>query len=141
MSFRADAQAQLGREKAIETFITRHLGSERDRSEEKLNDLIDCYGPVVSAYPHWHPIVASFPESKAERPPFPITLPRRDAGYEGLDHTIYLRNGFITCPYGGEDRIFDSVEALEDSHVASIRAERINFPALHAKCDAGSGEV
>jgi hypothetical protein len=128
MSFRADAQAQLGREKAIEKFITRHLGAERGLSEEKLNSLIDQYGPVVSAYPHWHPIVSSSPDMKAERPPFPVTMPGHDAGYEGLDHTIYLRDGFITCPYGDEDRIYKSVEALDDSHIASIRAERIDFP-------------
>jgi len=128
MSFRADAQAQLGRERAIQKFITRHLGDERIRSEEKLNDLIDRYGPVVNAYPHWHPIVASAPGAKKERKPFPVTLPGHEAGYEGLDHTIYLRDAFITCPYGGEEQIFESVDALEDSKVASIRAERIDFP-------------
>ena len=128
MSFRADTQAQLGREKAIEKLISRHVGGDKARSEERLNDLVDRYGPVVSAYPHWHPIVASSSKNRNERPAFPITVPGHDAGYEGLDHTIYLRDGFITCPYGGEERIIESVEALDDSHVASIRAERIDFP-------------
>lgn len=128
MSFRADAQAQLGRERAIQKFITRHLGDDRARSEEKLNDLIDLHGPVVNAYPHWHPLVASCSPAKTKRRPFPVTRPGPESGYQGLDHTIYLRDGFITCPYSGQDRIFESVDALEDTKVASIRAERIDFP-------------
>ena len=82
--------------------------SDRRRSEKRLHELIDEYGPVVSAYPHWHPLVASSEPDRSS----PATLPDRRAGYEGLDHDIYLRNAFITCPYNDGKRVIESVQRM-----------------------------
>lgn len=125
MVFRADEEMKNGRQRALNKFITRHL-PDRSRSEAKLHELIDEYGPVVNDYPYWHPLVTS--SVPAEKRIYPITSPNDSSGYRGLDHTIYLRNAFITCPYTNGHSVLDSVEELNDSSVAQIRAEIIDVP-------------
>ncbi|ECX5877006.1 hypothetical protein H0K60_004465 [Salmonella enterica] len=50
-------------------------------------------GGYVSSYPQWHPLMAYRDKdgrwNKASKPSFPW-----------LDHTRYMVNGLITCPYG-----------------------------------------
>lgn len=125
MAFRADEETKNGREHAINTLITRQI-PDRAESEAKLHELIDTYGPVVRAYPYWHPLVNS--SQREERMLYPNTTPNHKSGYKGLDHTIYLRDAFITCPYTDGQSILDSVERLNDTSVASIRAEIIDVP-------------
>lgn len=126
MSFRADESADAGREGALQYLISRHIpADQREESAFKLSDLIIHYGPVVESYPFWHPLVASFP---GRDPRFPATTPSRDTGYEGLDHTVYLRNAFITCPYGGAETVIESIDRLEPCPIVSISAEELDFP-------------
>ena len=59
---------------------------------------------------------------------FPIfgQPPSDRCGYNGLDHTKYFVNAFITCPYGDGKEVFDSVEALPYSSIATITAKRLD---------------
>lgn len=124
MSFRADEKVKEGLDEAMRYFVGRHIPvGRRERSKRMLLDLIDRHGPVVQTYPRWHPLVAS---SKKTFLGDPITLPCEAAGYEGLDHTIYLRNAFLTCPYGGVQRIVKSVERLKPCPIATITAEALD---------------
>lgn len=125
MIFRSDEEAQNGREHAMSYLVTRDLtASDRTRSEKKLHELIDEYGPVVSAYPHWHPLVASSDPDRQS----PVIIPGERAGYKGLDHTICLRDAFITCPYHNGKSVIASVKRLKESPVAFISAEVIAVP-------------
>ena len=125
MAFRIDEAIEKGREFALHRFISSLPHELRDSSETKLLDLIDRFGPVVDAYPCWHPLVASNYD-----PQIPHSYPDHRSGYDGLDHTIYLRDAFISCPYGGAEEIIKSVENLEsrDHLWATIEAEELDFP-------------
>jgi hypothetical protein len=128
MAFRQDEATREGTESAVHRFIGSLPPEDRKLSEQKLLDLIDKYGPVVDAYPSWHPLVSSNYD-----PQMPHTRPDSRCGYEGLDHTVLLRNGFITCPYGGDSNVIDSVENLEkrDHDWYTISAERLDFPLYY----------
>ncbi|SHI16142.1 hypothetical protein SAMN02745124_04501 [Desulfofustis glycolicus DSM 9705] len=94
MAFRADESANNGFKEVRNYLISKNIeASERMRSELKLIEIIDKYGPVVSAYPSWHPLVVHHNDR------FPATVPSADCGYKGLDHTRYFVNAFISCPY------------------------------------------
>jgi len=129
MAFRADEESEDGRRRAFEYLITRHLDPKtRPASEAKLHELIDQFGPVVEAYPSWHPLVSSYEFDPDEGPPQPRTTPGHENGYQGLDHTIYLRQAFITCPYGGAKRVIEAVDNLKEHPRFSITAEQIDEP-------------
>ncbi|MCW0219116.1 MAG: hypothetical protein OJI67_12400 [Prosthecobacter sp.] len=125
MAFRADESAKHGREEAVNELITRYLPN-RSKSEAVLGALIDEYGPVVQSYPRWHPLVSSSPNPSKRI--WTLNIPEVQTGFKGLDHTIYLRNGFITCPYSNGQTVLDSVDKLKCSPGVSINAERINVP-------------
>ncbi|RYD25197.1 MAG: hypothetical protein EOP86_27640 [Verrucomicrobiaceae bacterium] len=125
MAFRAPEYAESGLNQALQQFIYRNLSAERERSEAPLRDLIDQFGPVVHSYPHWHPLVTSGPDGPTDHPE---TIPGRSTGFEGLDHTLLLRNAFITCPYGGEDTVHKSVARLAGNPLARITSENLDFP-------------
>lgn len=125
MAFRADEAEEEGREEVFRYLISNKIPvPDKARSEETLYKLINTYGPVVHAYPSWHPLVSSAPPKDIRC--FPPTVPGQDCGYHGLDHTVHLRNAFITCPYDDGERIFESVENLNDSGIARISAERLD---------------
>lgn len=142
MAFRAYEEETEGREKAVKYLITRHLAAtDRARSQQALHDIIDKYGPVIDYYPNWHPLVSSF-TTERNAAGYPRTRPDEETGFEGLDHTIYLRNGFITCPYGGAERVMKSVERLNEHPIATISAEALdvslympNATPVLVKCD------
>ena len=113
----------------MEYLITSHLPEMR-KSEQVLASIIDRYGPVVQAYPYWHPLVASS-KRDPEVVTHPQTLPGQGSGYHGLDHTIYLKNGFITCPYADRKAIFDSVKKLKVHPSANIEAESLDVKLYH----------
>ena len=122
MAFRADEAAQNGFDEVKNYLIRREFDTkERERSEDKLFDIVQKYGPVVSRYPSWHPLVTHHDDRD------PVTLPDTRCGYKGLDHTRYFRNAFITCPYGnnGQD-VIDAAEALPSYPFAKITAERLD---------------
>ena len=120
MAFRADESARDGFESVKSYLISRDISKdERERSENKLFDITDRYGPAVDSYPTWHPLVTHDDQ-------YPTTTPSEPCGYQGLDHTIYFLNAFITCPYGDGQKIIDSVKALPQNSVATITAERLD---------------
>lgn len=124
MAFRAEDAAKAGFE-AAESYLIGRLreasAQERARSKEALLDIMDELGPVVDAYPSWHPLVRHHNDRH------PVTLPGRECGYEGLDHIKCFAHGFVTCPYGDGQEVFDSVEELAFKHTAAtITAKRLN---------------
>ncbi|MDH5479287.1 MAG: hypothetical protein OEX11_00800 [Nitrosomonas sp.] len=120
MAFRADESVNSGFESVKSYFIPRGVETkERKRSEDKLLDIVEKYGPVVESYPSWHPLVTHHDDQS------PTTTPSDRCGYKGLDHTRYFVNAFITCPYGDGQEVLDSVESLPYSPVARISAERL----------------
>jgi hypothetical protein len=122
MAFRADESVSSGFESVKNHLIPRSIeAGERERSENKLFDIVEKYGPVVEGYPSWHPLVAHHDDQ------CPATAPSDRCGYKGLDHTRYFVNAFITCPYGDGQEILDSVESLPYSPVATITAERLDI--------------
>lgn len=126
MTFCLDDEIKDGRNRAVNYLITDRLGAARESSRARLLKLIDRLGPVVRAYPFWHPLVTSGKEGPWCQ--HFATLPDQRSGYEGLDHTIFLRGGFITCPYGDTAPIHKSVDALADNADAEILSEDLDFP-------------
>lgn len=130
MAFRADEAARIGHEEVEAYLVPRARDVEEDqrkRSKETLQDIIDKLGPVVTAYPSWHPLVRHHDNR------YPVTTPNRDCGYKGLDHTRYFAHGFITCPYGDGQEVLDSVAALPVHRVASITAKKLDVTLYHPK--------
>lgn len=139
MAFRADDATRLGREE-VEAYLIpkpRDLdAAERARSKEALLDIMDDLGPVVDAYPTWHPLVCNHEARET------VTTPEKRCGYEGLDHTRHFAKGFITCPYDDGQDVIDSVEKLPYNELAEITAERLDvtlyYPgttAILVKCN------
>lgn len=132
MAFRADEAARVGLEEALRYLIPRDRevsGEERAHLKEKLLELCDELGPVVQAYPSWHPLVRNYKDDR-----FPTTTPSERCGYRGLDHTVCFANGFITCPYHDPEAVIESVQELPPHSVAEITAERLerNFYSVNA---------
>lgn len=126
MAFRADVQAELGRDRAIEYLISRDIPhQQRPRSQRLLDTLIQKFGPVVESYPSWHPLMTANKDPR-DWGRNSQTTPSREAGYKGLDHSIYLRNAVITCPYTEGDTIFQAVSELKKHPDATITAERLD---------------
>lgn len=123
--FRANDAAVNGREEAIHTYSRNFKKpEEREAVASYIDRLIKKYGPVVDGYPSWHPFVF-YPSADNSRGCAPETLPQ---GFEGLDHTIYFRDAFVTAPYDGANRVVKSAEDRNDSYTY---AEKINDVALY----------
>lgn len=123
MAFRADEAARIGYEDVEDYLVprARDLDEEqRKRSKEALLDIAEELGPVVTAYPSWHPLVCHHDSRD------PVTTPGTNCGYKGLDHTRYFAHGFITCPYGDGQEVLDSVDALPAHPVATITARKLD---------------
>ncbi len=134
MAFRADEAAREEYESAFEYLITRCKGltaDERQRSIDRLMDIVDELGPVIRSYPTWHPLVSNYHVGS-----HPVTYPSRDCGYMGLDHTVTFQNGFITCPYDDGQRVIDSVKSLPSHRVASVTAERLDVKFYNTQATA-----
>ena len=131
MAFRANEARSDGYESVRSYLISRNIDdASRMSSEDALLEITDTYGPAVDAYPHWHPLVASIGELENG-----ITRPQRDCGYRGLDHTVYFRNAFVTCPYNDGQEVIDSVERLPQHSIASIRAIRLDVQLYHSNAN------
>ncbi|HEU0153456.1 MAG TPA: hypothetical protein VFQ84_08945 [Arenimonas sp.] len=128
MAFRADESAREGFEEVIRYFCRPQGVSdvERARSKDFLVDVLHGCGPVVDAYPTWHPLVTN------HDPRRPETTPNGRCGYDGLDHTRFFANGFITCPYDDGQSVLDSVARLPSHPIATITAERLDVKLYHA---------
>lgn len=139
MAFRADESARSGFESVKSYLIPRGIeAGEREKSENKLFEIAEKYGPVVDGYPSWHPLVTHHDDQS------PTTAPSDRCGYKGLDHTRYFVNAFITCPYGDIQEVLDSVEALPYNPIATISVEVLdvqmyqsNATPILVSCDWG----
>ena len=143
MAFRADEVARISLESADAYLIPkRHFAdSEQAMMRGVLHDIVRELGPVIEAYPSWHPLVAA---SQAKR--YSVVVPGNECGYEGLDHTRYIVNGFITCPYDDGQAVIDSVKKLKPGPVAHITAKRLDVKfyspqatAILVKCEWSRG--
>jgi hypothetical protein len=136
MPFRSAESAEEGAKNAV-LFLTRHLAPDlREPSAERLRAIIAEHGPVVTGYPHWHPLV-----SHSLNPRAPVTDPRiniiDEKGHSLLDHTILLRNGFITCPYNDPQELIKWVQGLEKRTRQRLQEDSFRFGAqIHLENDA-----
>ena len=132
MAFRADEAARAGLASVLDYLVPRaqYLDeTERARSREALHDIAERLGPVVDGYPSWHPLVRNYVDTRG-----PATSPGTECGYQGLDHTRYLANGFITCPYDDGQKVLDSVASLPYHPAARITAERLDVKLYNPGC-------
>jgi hypothetical protein len=73
VAFRADESVNSGFESLKNYLISRGIeASERDRSEAKLLEIVEKYGPVVDGYPSWHPLIRHHDDHRC-----PVITPRR----------------------------------------------------------------
>jgi len=123
MAFRADEAARSRYETAESYLVPKPRdadATQQAQSKKMLQDIVSELGPVVDAYPTWHPLVCNHDDRH------PVTTPNDRSGYKCLDHTVLFANGFITCPYSDGQSVIDSVRALPGHPVASITAERLD---------------
>jgi len=135
MAFRANEAAQAGYERVEAMLVPRSQhedASQWMRSKEALRDIIDELGPVVDAYPIWHPLVCNSIDSN---PRIPVTKPSEYCGYKGLDHTYFFASGFITCPYSDGQKVIDSIDALPRHPLATITAERLDVQLYNSSAN------
>lgn len=127
MAFRANESAASGREHAHRYLTPRELKpAEARKTREFIDELIERLGPVINAYPTWHPLVANHDAENV------VTTPGDRCGYRGIDHTICFRDGFVTCPYeGGDKAVLDSVSGLPPTHAAEISADPLDVRLYH----------
>jgi len=131
MAFRANEEIENGRRVAMGKLLGRSIEpAAMEKSSFVLRELITLHGPVIDAYPYWHPLVTDNQERQS-----PVMLPGISCGYQGLDHTVFMRNGFITCPYDGGEAILQSVERLAGrdatNGIATIEAEKLEAQLYH----------
>ncbi|MEX7638431.1 hypothetical protein [Serratia marcescens] len=128
MAFRAADAAQAGFERAYKTLIPQGAdNSERLRVHNKLQEIVKECGPVVDGYPAWHPFMSEV-DPVEWAPMIPNNLP----SFNGLDHTVYLQNGILTCPYGhAVDNLIKQINAFEHKD-AEISIERLQDITLYS---------
>lgn len=139
MAFRAGEVAESGYQIA-ENYLLQGIREnelEYQKSKEFLEDLVLELGPVISTYPSWHPLVSNHKDSR-----FPSIAPSSDCGYEGLDHTVYFVNGFITCPYHDGIEVIESVRKLPyhsaayiDATPLDVKLYQMNANPILVKCE------
>lgn len=128
MTFRADESTERGFEAAKNYLIGREIAlDQRIRSENKLREIIDKFGPVIESYPTWHPLVTHHDQRLSE------TFPSVQCGYKGIDHIVTFVNAFLACPYGESDKekLLESVERLPSHSAAEIVAEPLDVQFYH----------
>lgn len=123
MAFRADEVARSAFQEAENYLLKGVRGNDEEyqKSRHFLEDIEMELGPVVRTYPSWHPLVSNHKD-----PQYPSISPGQDCGYEGLDHTVFFVNGFITCPYDDGQRVIDSIRNLPYHSAATIDATRLD---------------
>ena len=111
MAFRANEEREKGYERALNYLVPKEGSpAQKDEARNKIIYLINKYGPVIDTYPTWHPIVSCFPRMHNFAP----ADPRHIESYDGLDHTILLAHGFISCPYQGADKLIEKINNLHN---------------------------
>lgn len=115
--FRANEEAAERRSQAFNYFIPKGapvqairaaLDGDKSNDEEilrarhALSVITDKLGPFVAHYPEWHPLMSLHNPGHHDS--------RTQPNVKNLDHTRYLVNGFITCPYHGGDELIASIK-------------------------------
>lgn len=110
MVFRAEESINNGFEKALKILTPREANSlQLDNIRKRLSDISDKWGPFVEGYPAWHPFLM-----ESDPAHYAPTLPQGDGCFRHLDHSVYLSNAILTCPYShGVDELFESVSLLK----------------------------
>jgi hypothetical protein len=126
MAFRTSESSKSLLQEAQQYLIGRDFPQQlRQQAIGDLDELVVKYGPVVSGYPTWHPLMAA---CNTEREPW--THPNQNRAYKGLDHVVLFRDAFLVCPYNGADRIIKSVEEMRDpKHF--VNAEELDIKLYH----------
>lgn len=147
MAFRYDEAALNNYDRAVSYVIpSRRELNEQGRQDCLLafNRMVTELGPVVNAYPSWHPLISSHQQNS------PHLLPSETNGYKGLDHLVVFAHGFLACPYSSKDAdsIIESVRNLEPHSSARITAQRMFEPfysrdatAVLVKCEWNPGSL
>ncbi len=131
MAFRINETKESGYKKAFSRLVSVNIpAKDRSRSEEELDRIITKYGPIVDGYPSWHPLVARDVSRMSTNN---LTSPNELSNYKGLDHTIYMAHGFITCPYANGDKdVIKSIEELQlpdyFDRIVEIKFKELDFP-------------
>lgn len=100
---------------------------DRKRSEGALAVIYEKLGPFVTSYPEWHPIVTSgYDKSSSGFYRNTQTMP----SFPKLDHTRYMANGFITCPYGGTDELIMAVKSSYSELIQCITSKNTSYSGL-----------
>lgn len=126
MAFRLQEAQEDGFQRAYRYLAgarTNFTSEERKTARAFLEQMVEELGPVVDAYPTWHPLMAH------TKPKWKDAYhPMMDCGYKNIDHTIMFAHGFVTCPYTEHkaQELIESVEALPATEVAEISAELLN---------------
>ncbi|EPC7179279.1 hypothetical protein [Acinetobacter baumannii] len=126
MAFRAN-EIVIENRKNAERYLLSNLkdlsDKERGESHDYLKNLMDRMGPVVDAYPIWHPLLIDKTNWMFYR------SPRKESGYLKTDHNVYFSNGFITCPYNGASNygqdVIDAVNSLPIVNGIRITAKKL----------------
>lgn len=114
MAFRADELIASGFEKALKDLTPREAStSDLEHIRQLISDISAQWGPFITGYPAWHPfLLESDPRNYA------YSIPQKDGVFKHLDHTVYLANAIITCPYShGVEELFESVRCLKHADV------------------------
>ena len=124
--FRSDESMQSGFERACRR-LTPHGASSDERAQvrAKLEKIVSECGPVIDEYPAWHPFLMESDPSK-----FSSGIPDYSPSFKELDHTIYMTNGILTCPFNhAADRLIKSIEDfsgnLYDGEVVHITIDTV----------------
>lgn len=75
-------------QKEAVSYLIDNLGKAKSHPREKLLDLFEAYGGPIATYPTWHPL--------GHDNVLGLEGSIRSAGF---DHTVFLREAIITCPY------------------------------------------
>ena len=129
MAYRTNEEIDDGFERGARLLCSpKNFDSKEVEAGRKLfNALVTEWGPVVDAYPSWHPLVAT-----GKPDPFsPQIAPGESSGYKGLDHTVFLRNAFISCPYGSSDTIMESVRQIPFPAYVTVECKKLGVPLYH----------
>jgi hypothetical protein len=144
MAFRANEEKNRRYEQVLNYLVPKEGTPEsKEKARKKVIDIIDEYGPIIDSYPTWHPIVSKNSQHTLDKCMFNLGNWGSDTPlYKGLDHTVLLAHGFITCPYIGANKLVEDINNDNDNTEADIVAERldislynINTQTILVRCD------
>lgn len=126
MAFRANeaVSENFGYALSTLTLSDTFTNEQKTKIRHWLEDATAKWGPVVDFYPSWHPLVSCGNRESAD----PIITPSDRCGYPEMDHTVYLRNAFVTCPYSNGDKLVKAVNEMRYPDCVAIRAEKVDLP-------------